>query len=111
MRFGKERQKRTGIAEYFSRRKIDFNFNYEIQKLYAIRILATDDSGLTAFATVNVNILDENDPPVYIGPKSFQIEETLSLGSAVGVISATDPDLEGSHAYSQLNFEIDQLPV
>ena len=61
---------------------------------------------LTAFTTVNVNIRDENDRPVYIGPKSFQIVETLSLGSAVGVISATDPDLESLHAYSELNFEI-----
>ena len=30
----------------------------------------------------------------------------MSLGSAVGVISATDPDLESLHAYSELNFEI-----
>ena len=84
-----------------------FDFDYEHQKVYTIKIRATDESGLNAFATIRVKLLDENERPYFTGSQRFTMVETLSLGSPIGVISAADPDVEGQEqAFSQLTFQI-----
>ena len=84
-----------------------FDFDYEHQKVYTIKIRATDESGLNAFATIRVKLLDENERPYFTGSQRFTMVETLSLGSPIGVISAADPDIESQEeAFSQLTFQI-----
>ena len=87
--------------------KANFDFDYEHQKVYNIKIRATDEGGLYAFAMVRVNLLDENERPNFMGSQRFTIIETLSPGSPIGVISAVDPDTESQQkVFSQLTFEI-----
>jgi protocadherin-16/23 len=91
----------------------------EIRDRYTLTVVATDN-GLppgSAAATVNVFVNDanDNDPVFTRDVYQFTIEENLEKGALVGVVSATDKDLDANAAlrYSLLpvnsSFQLNSL--
>ncbi len=67
--------------------------DYESTSTYTIEITATDDSGdaLETTKSVVISINDLNEAPV-VSDVSFTLEESSQSGSAVGTLTASDPD-------------------
>jgi hypothetical protein len=67
--------------------------NYEVSSSYALVIRVTDNGtgNLWSQATITVNILNVNEPPV-ISSQAYSISQNLPNGSLVGTVSASDPD-------------------
>jgi protocadherin-16/23 len=91
----------------------------EMRDRYTLTVVATDN-GLppgSAAATVNVFVNDanDNDPVFTRDVYQFTIEENLEKGALVGVVSATDKDLDANAAlrYSLLpvnsSFQLNSL--
>ncbi|MGP1387511.1 MAG: beta strand repeat-containing protein, partial [Thainema sp.] len=62
---------------------------------YTVRVQANDGE-FTIQQDITINIQDENDPPVVDPDQTFEINEGSPNGTAVGTVTATDP--EGSIA-------------
>ena len=82
----------------------DSILNYEVQKKYVIRVVATDgtNSKLKDSIDVTVNVNDVNDAPVFDKVEyEFEVAENQPAGEAVGAVFASDED-----SWSELKFEI-----
>ena len=78
------------------------NLDRELKDRYSMTVVAIDN-GLpqgSAAVTVNVFVMDanDNDPLFMRDVYQFTIEENLDKGSLVGVVSATDKDLDANAA-------------
>ena len=74
--------------------------NFETRSQYQLIVQATSSpGGATATANQTINILDINEPPVFItlcalnNTCEFSVFEDLTVGSLVGQIEVDDPDL------------------
>jgi gliding motility-associated-like protein len=65
--------------------------NYENQSVYSLSIVVTDSKGLTATATITVNLLDVNEAPVAQN-ETVAINENGANGSNVHTVAVSDPD-------------------
>ena len=77
-------------------------FDFETRTSYSIRIRATDLLGLTyeeAF-TITVSDVVESHPPTDIALSNASVDENQPIGSAVGALSATDPDPGDTHTFA-----------
>lgn len=76
--------------------------NYEAQSSYALEVRVTDDGDPaladTAYVTVNLNDLNEAPTANPAGP--FSLNENSAGGTAVGAVTATDPDFGQTLTYS-----------
>lgn len=91
----------------------------ELRDRYTLTVTAMDNGmpPASAHTVVRVNVLDanDNDPSFSHEVYHFKIEENLSKGSVVGVVLATDPDVDANAAlrYSLLtsdgNFELNAI--
>ena len=74
----------------------------ETRDRYEITVLASDNGTPSATATtrVVVNVLDanDNDPRFTRDTYEFAVEENLRRGAIVGILSATDADLDANAA-------------
>jgi Ca2+-binding RTX toxin-like protein len=60
---------------------------------YSVSVTATDNGGLSFTKTINVPISDQNERPSLVqGSYSFSVAENSNSGTAVGQVSASDPD-------------------
>ena len=77
-------------------------FDFETRTSYSIRIRATDLLGLTyeEVFTITVSDVVESHPPTDIELSNASVGETLPSGSAVGTLSATDPDAGDTHTFT-----------
>jgi subtilisin-like proprotein convertase family protein len=82
-------------------------FNYEARSQYYIRARVTDFQGLSAENTFTINITDVNEPPDRIRLSSNRILENLPAGTAIGNLSATDPDTGDSATVALVPGELD----
>lgn len=76
--------------------------DYETRALYPLTVEVTDRRGLTDTAVVTINVTDVNESPV-ISPQNLQVFELSVVGTVVGTVSGTDPDIGQSIAYSILS--------
>ncbi len=78
--------------------------DHEVASQYVLIVQARDPEGLTANASVTVNILDSNDnPPRFTQPEyTTVISENIAVGTTIIQVTATDADSvdEGRLAYS-----------
>lgn len=70
----------------------DADIDFETTPVYEMVIRATDNEGLTADATITVNLQNTNDNSPTFGNFSFSIPEGSPVGTLVGQVSATDAD-------------------
>lgn len=74
--------------------------NHEAAGSHDVTVRATDDGGLTRDTILTVTIGDVNEAPTVIALTGGMVDENLATGSAVGTISAADPDDGDTHLYS-----------
>ncbi|KAG7392161.1 cadherin, EGF LAG seven-pass G-type receptor, partial [Phytophthora pseudosyringae] len=65
--------------------------DYEVQNAYELSISVTDKLGLATVSTVNIDIVDVNEPPV-VNERICYVAENEPVGTRVCVITASDPD-------------------
>ena len=74
----------------------------ELKDRYTLTVIATDNGIPTGSASVTVNVFvmdaNDNDPLFTRDVYQFTIEENLDKGALVGVVSATDKDLDANAA-------------
>lgn len=77
--------------------------SYATTPTYNLTVLVTDSGGLTASATITVNVnappAPANNAPV-IADQVFTIDEGSANGTVVGLVVASDPDAGNSLSYS-----------
>lgn len=78
------------------------SFDFETKNVYSIKIRATDSSTLFTDQTFSITVADiaENGAPTGINLSNNTIAENQSVGTQVGVLTATDPDAGDSHTYT-----------
>lgn len=76
------------------------SFNYEITTGVSVDITATDLAGESYTKTFNITINDVNDAPSDIQLSNNTIDETTTVNSFVGILSASDEDATFTHTYS-----------
>lgn len=74
--------------------------NYEGTPAYSLTVRATDNGSpaLSATGTINISVLDANEPPV-MNPASFTLAENSATGTVVGTVTASDPDAGQSRTF------------
>ncbi|XP_071025866.1 protocadherin beta-15-like [Oncorhynchus clarkii lewisi] len=72
--------------------------DYEKESIYELSIQAKDNSGLTSFVNIVVDIKDVNDnaPIIFIKTLKNPIPEDVLPGTEVGIINVQDKDSEGN---------------
>ncbi|MBT5379343.1 MAG: SUMF1/EgtB/PvdO family nonheme iron enzyme, partial [Opitutae bacterium] len=66
----------------------------------SVRVRSTDAGGNTVEREVAVTVLDQNDTPTDIALTSNSVGENQPFGTAVGSLTATDPDVGDSHSFA-----------
>lgn len=81
------------------------SFNYEVQAHYSVRVRVQDDAGAETEQPFTFNVVNINDKPV--GQDiSFNVDERAQKGSVVGVITASDEDIDQTLSFTFLNEEL-----
>ena len=75
-------------------------FNYEAKKSYTIRIRSTDQGGLYVERTKTITITNVNESPTNIGLSNSSVAENQPVGTTVGTLSTTDPDIGNTFTYT-----------
>ena len=76
------------------------SFNYEGKFLYSFFVRATDARGLSYEKTMSVSVTNVNDRPTAISLSPRKVAENKPTGTAVGMLSATDPEPWQSQTFS-----------
>ncbi len=80
--------------------KTNSSFDFDVKKLYTVRVRAIDLGGLSVEQQLFVNITNVNDPPTAIALSNGSVPENSPIGTVVGSFSTTDSDDGDTHAYS-----------
>ena len=80
--------------------KTNSSFDFDVKKLYTVRVRAIDLGGLSVEQQLFVNITNVNDPPTAIVLSNGSVPENSPIGTVVGSFSTTDSDDGDTHAYS-----------
>ncbi|KAF0201999.1 MAG: outer membrane adhesin-like [Bacteroidetes bacterium] len=74
--------------------------NFEVNPVFNLTVRVTDNGSgnLWSQATVTVNLIDVNEPPV-LNPGTFSVTQFAPNGTFVGAVSGYDPDLGQSVTY------------
>jgi CARDB protein/cadherin domain-containing protein/cadherin-like protein len=75
-------------------------FNFEAKSSYSIRVRATDSGPLMFDKVLTVLVTNVNETPTDIGLSSPSVSENQAVGTAVGTLSTTDPDVGDTFTYS-----------
>ena len=80
----------------------------EVTDRYVFSVLASNTPGVSATATITVQVQDVNDViPVFpSGPFQFQISESDPIGTTLGQVTAVDGDLSLAGTVVEYTFEI-----
>jgi hypothetical protein len=65
--------------------------NYENTPVFTLQVTVTDNLNASSTATITINLQNINENP-FSGDQGFLINENPANGTAVGTITATDPD-------------------
>ncbi|MDQ6525251.1 cadherin domain-containing protein [Nocardioides sp. LHD-245] len=77
-------------------------FDFEAKASYAVRVRVTDQGGLTFEKqfTVTVTNAAENAAPTNLSLSDLSVAENEPVNTAVGSLSATDPDVGDTHTFT-----------
>ena len=95
------------------------NINYEQLKTYNLQVQVTDQNAVAAslgavdnvaplstVATLNINVLDINEPTNIPSGQRFSIPENTVNGTIVGSVIANDPDTQKPNGLGSLSYSI-----
>ncbi len=74
--------------------------DFETQDSYSIRVRSTDASGAWTEQAFTVTVNDLNEAPTTVTVNVIGVDENSSVGTAVGNISAIDPDFNDVHTFT-----------
>lgn len=80
--------------------KTNATYDFDVKKLYTVRVRAIDLGGLSVEQQLLVNITNVNDPPTAIGISNSTVPENSPIGTLVGTFNTTDADDGDTHTYS-----------
>ena len=66
---------------------------------YVLTVTVTDGGALSDTATITITVTDQNDAPT-LNDAAFSLPENSANGTAVGMVTATDPDVGQTFTYS-----------
>jgi len=75
-------------------------FDYETKSSYSIRIRSTDKDGFYIEKAFTISINNKNDPPTDIQLSANTIAENSSIGSQIGLLTASDQDASETFTYA-----------
>jgi hypothetical protein len=74
--------------------------DFETQSTYQIRVQAADAGGLSVEQTVTIQVLDEEqERPTAVSLTGVSVAEDAPLGTAIGQLSAVDPNADDTHTF------------
>ena len=77
--------------------------DFESQRLYSIRVRATDTPGLFVEKQFNISVRNRNEAPSSIELRPSEVDEGLAVGTTVGLLSTIDVDAGDKHQYELIN--------
>ncbi|WP_236344901.1 cadherin domain-containing protein [Paenibacillus plantiphilus] len=80
---------KTGIA-----------LDYETKTSYSVRVRAADSGGLAFEKVFAITVTDGNDAPTNISLSASSVAENMVSGTAVGTLTAADPNVGNTFTYS-----------
>ena len=75
-------------------------FNFEVKSSYSVRVRATDAGGNQYERAYTVGVTNVNEAPTALNLSAVAVAENLPSGSAVGTLSATDPDAGAAFTFA-----------
>ena len=75
-----------------------FNY-YGNQNVYNVRVRSTNQNGLYVEESLTVKVLNLNQAPTAIALSPSSVAENQPVGTTVGTLSTTDPDVGDTHSY------------
>lgn len=76
------------------------SFDFEIKSEYAVRIQTTDLGGETLQQSFTLEVINVNESPTAISLSSNSIAENSSIGTVIGQLLASDPDVSESFTFT-----------
>lgn len=76
------------------------SFNFEARNTYSIRVRSTDQGGLTFEQQFTVTVDNANESPTDISLSASVVTENQPVGTTVGALTTTDPDLGNTFTYA-----------
>ncbi|HEY9706140.1 MAG TPA: cadherin domain-containing protein, partial [Allocoleopsis sp.] len=80
--------------------KANQSFNFETKNSYSIRVQTKDQGGLTFEKQLTIGVTNVNESPTNLILSNPNIAENQSIGTVIGNLSTTDPDLNNTFTYS-----------
>jgi hypothetical protein len=74
-------------------------FDFEAKSSYSIRVQATDNGLLSFDKQLTITVTNANEQPTDIALSNSTVAENQAAGTAVGMLSTTDPDAGDTHSY------------
>lgn len=75
-------------------------FDFNTKSSYTIRVLTTDQSGLSFEKQLTIGITDVNESPTNVTLSTSLVSEKQPVGSVVGTFNSNDPDSGNSFTYA-----------
>ena len=77
--------------------------NYEAKTTHDVQVQVTDSAGNSFTKTITVQLIDVNETPFNLKSSKTTITENVANGTAVGLLSATDPDSGDTLSYTMVD--------
>jgi hypothetical protein len=75
-------------------------YNFEAKSSYSIRLMTTDQDGLSYSKDFTISVVNVNEVPTDVTLSSNTVPEIAPVGTLVGSLSTVDPDILGTFTYS-----------
>jgi Bacterial Ig-like domain len=82
--------------------------DFETKSSYALRVKTTDAGGLSIEKQLTVNITNVNEAPTSLVLDVDRVSENSPVGTVIGKLTSTDPDVGDTHSYSLITGNGDQ---
>jgi subtilisin-like proprotein convertase family protein len=74
-------------------------FDFETKSIYTVRLQSIDRGGLSTESPFVIQVLDANDLPTSLNLSSTQVNENVTVGFLIGLLSSTDQDVSDTVTY------------
>ena len=83
------------------------SFDFEDRTSYSVRVRVTDSAGATSETSFTIAVTDVNEAPTDLALNAAAIEENQDAGTAIGTLSASDPDAGDTLVFTLVPGEAD----
>ena len=76
------------------------SFNFEAKSSYSVRVKVTSSNGITTQKVFIITVKNVNEAPTAMALSKTSVSKNAPVGTVVGLLSATDPDVGNTFTYS-----------